>query len=121
MGPLLNVQDLLAATVADKAWNSKQGRLIISRINKLFKNFPQTEYQVGINYYAPDKGYSLFFSIKKKGTYQRSIPLARYPNLSFTNLLAILTVVRQTYHFTFTYTNFTSEQRKQLYRKVDRQ
>ncbi len=114
----MNVQDLLAATTVDKAWNEKQGQLLVDRMGKLFKALPKTEYRVGVNYFAPDNGYSLFFNIKRKGTYQRSIPLARYPGLSFTNLLAILMVVRRTYHFTFVHTNFTKEQRRQLSRKV---
>lgn len=114
----MNEQDWLAAIMADKAWNKKQGTLITNRIDKLFANLPRTKYWVSINYFKPDKGYSLFFNIKKQGTYQRSIPLARYPRVKYQTLLAILKEVRKTYQFTFSYTNFTKEQLKQLYKEV---
>lgn len=115
----MNVQDLLAGIMADKAWNKRQGQLITDRIAKLFKNIPRAAYWVSINYFAPDDAYNIFFNIKRNGTFQRSIPIAQYPHIKFETLIEILKEVRKTYQFTINYTNFTKEQLKQLYREVD--
>lgn len=114
----MNVQDLWADTMADKAWNKKQGKLIAGKIGKLFKNIPRTKYWVCINYFKPDNSYYIFFNVKKKGTYQRSIPVVSYPDLEFDRLISILKEVRRTYQFTFKYVNFDKEQIHKLLREV---
>lgn len=114
----MNELDLLVAITADKVWSRKQGELISKRIAKHFKNIPKTQYWISINYFEPEKGYNIFFNEKRLRTFQRSIPLARYPNLSFSQILSILHEVRKSYNLTFEYRNFTTEEKKTLYKEL---
>lgn len=107
-------------TAVAKAWNStNEAQHLTEKMAELFKNMPNTRYWVIINYYKPDNGYSLFFNIKKQRAYQRSIPIARYENMTFDDLIDVLKEVRNSYQFTFEYHNFTKEQQIQLYNKVN--
>ena len=110
--------DWWEATMADKAWNKRQGQLIADKISTLFKNTSETRYWISINYFQQDNAYNIFFNIHRKKRFQRSIPIASYSGIKFNTLVQILVEVRNKYQFTFKYTNFTKEQCRELYRKV---
>lgn len=114
----MNGLDWWEATMADKAWNRRQGQLIADKISELFKNTYDTKYWISINYFRQENTYNIFFNINRKKRFQRSIPIANYSNIGFNTLLQILKEVRNRYQFTFKYTNFTKEQCEELYRKV---
>lgn len=114
----MNVQDLLADIMADRAWNRYQGKLISDRIEQVFKNTPRTVYWISINYFEPDNAYNIFFNIKRRDLYQRSIPIIEFSNLEFERLIFILKEVRKRYQFTIKYSNFSEEHLTQLYREV---
>lgn len=114
----MNEQDLWVAITADKAWNRRQARQICDLIATLFNNMPKTRYWISINYFEPKNEYNIFFNLKRKGTFQRSIPLAKYPGLSLQNLIGILKEVRRKYRFTIEYIHFTRDQKRRLYEEI---
>lgn len=63
---------------------------------------------------ADTDGYNFFFEQARPRTLSRSQPIGDFPNTSFDDLLEILIVLRQTYHFTIITANLTKEQNIQL-------
>ncbi|MCH3922835.1 hypothetical protein [Limosilactobacillus sp.] len=115
----MNEPDWWAATVADRVWSRQQAQKIISRLNHLFANVPDTRYWILVNACKQINGYNLFFNCQRKRAYQRSWPIAQLKDSSFEQLLAVLAGVRTKYNFTFEYVHFTREQRRILHEEVD--
>lgn len=115
----MNEPDWWAATAADKAWSRQQAQKIISRLNHLFANVPDTRYWILVNACQQTNSYNLFFNCQRRRTYQRSWPIAQLTGIDFEQLLAVLIGVRAKYNFTFEYVHFTRAQRRILREEVD--
>lgn len=61
-------------------------------------------------------GLQYLFNMQQQNTYSRSIPISRLANCAYSELLDIITEVRQTYHFTLNYLNFNEEQVREMRR-----
>ncbi len=102
----------------DKAWNKEtESDKICERIKRNFTNRWRTRYWISVVYYEPEHGYNLFFNIQPRSTYSRSVPIARLADCEYSELLDIITKVRQTYQFTLNYLNFTDDQVREMRRK----
>ena len=97
-----------------KKINKQRGQKLVAAIHQYFKNISRTRYWIRLNYYAPTDGYNFFFEQARPRTLSRSQPIGDFPNTSFDDLLEILIVLRQTYHFTIITANLTKEQNIQL-------
>jgi len=101
----------------DKAWNKEtESEKICERIKRCFTNRWRTRYWVSVVYYEPEHGYNLFLNIQPRNAYSRSIPIARLADCDYSELLDIITDVRQTYHFTLNYLNFPDDQVRKMRR-----
>lgn len=101
----------------DRVWNKDQeSTRICERIKRNFTNRRRTRYWVSVVYYEPEQGYNIFFNMQPQNTYSRSIPISRLANRAYSELLDIITEVRQTYHFTLNYLNFNEEQVREMRR-----
>ena len=97
-------------------WYSKrEGQLIVDRIDQAFVSQYHYRYWISIVAFLPINGYNLFFYRQRPGEYTHSIPIARLVDASFSQLIAILKIIRESYQFTFTYRGF-SRQERQIFR-----
>ena len=96
------------------------GKKICEQIARHFKQTRQTRYWIAIAYYSPDDCYNLFFNSRRPHHWQRSWPIAILNDLEFDELIAVLNVIRQQYHFTFEYSGFNHLELDRLQHEVKR-
>ena len=92
-----------------KKINKQRGQKLVAAIHQYFKNISRTRYWIRLNYYAPTDGYNFFFEQARPRTLSRSQPIGDFPNLSFEDLIEMLVVLRQKYHFTIRTSNLSKE------------
>ncbi|MEE6666155.1 hypothetical protein PS423_01925 [Pediococcus acidilactici] len=84
-------------------------KVILERIESLFKRVPNTRYLINVVNDHFDQTYNFFFFIAKKKQRPHSIPLHSIKKYDLEYLEIVVNEIKKHYHLTLTYNGFSGQ------------
>lgn len=100
--------------MAATASNRRAADRLVARVEAAFHNLSHTRYWIEVSYYQPFAGYNVFFCMSHPRRFTRSLPVGEYDHCRFADLVQIIRLFRQHYHFSIIYRGFSKEQLRRL-------